>query len=128
MIAHRGDVAVIETARYDVADGHENVRFDVEITLITSVTKTGFVKEVRDAWGALRKVVPNRADTCVRVVPARVVDPGDALAAAKAHHWPGHPDQPQAFASFEEVRKVLTPLRKDIVQLDTVPQPAVESE
>jgi hypothetical protein len=117
--ARRGDIAVIESTRHDYVQGKgSTVRYDVEITLVTSVTKTGFVKEVRDAWGSLRKVTPNRLDTLVRVLPASQVDPGDAMKVAKDHHWPGHPDQPRPFGSLEEVRQALTPHRKDVVQLD----------
>jgi len=35
-----------------------------------------------------------------------------AFAAAKAHTWPGHPTQPKAYESLEEVRAAVRPFRR----------------
>lgn len=44
-------------------------------------------------------------------MPRKAVDISAVLAAAKAHHWPGHPGQPRPFATLEEATAVARSFR-----------------
>lgn len=43
------------------------------------------------------------------VMSAKQVDIAGVLIAAKAHHWPGHPDSPMPFDTFDEAKAVAKP-------------------
>lgn len=115
--ATRGMVLVHhEHSSYWVNDepgkGHSVESDDFTIGVVTSVTREGIVKRFRTAgWGTDR---PGPADKQFRgkVYMAPGIDPEAALEAAKAHTWPGHPEQPMPFRSLEEVRAVLRPVRE----------------
>jgi hypothetical protein len=47
------------------------------------------------------------------MIMAPTVDPDRAIEAAKAHFWPGHPDQPRPYDSLAALRAELDPYRTD---------------
>jgi hypothetical protein len=109
MPAKRGDIAVIVTERRDCHIGKSStIRTEVEVTEVTSVTREGAVKAVRFARrGAPSIPVARLMPHTTYVVPRAEFDVASALDAARAHHWPNHPDQPKHFDSLDEVRGML---------------------
>lgn len=110
--ARRGIIAIATTTTLvPNLRGPVEYRRRCEIVTVTSVSRGGWVLRYRTAWGNevdLRRFGPANRPT---LVLASDVDTAAAEAVAKAHHWPGHPDQPQAFDSLAAIREALAPLR-----------------
>lgn len=106
--ARRGMVAVIRVRHATGTHGHT----DYEIGVVTSVTYDGWVKRYRDAWGSEVDFGYKRRlyEAVAFLVPD--ADPVLAMEIARAHHWPGHPGQPQPFRRLDEVRIALEPSRR----------------
>jgi hypothetical protein len=109
--ARRGIIAIAATTTL-VPKLRGPVEYDhrYEIVTVTSVSRGGWVLRYRTAWGSeidLRRFKLGNRPT---IILASDVDTTAAEAVAKAHHWPGHPGQPQAFESLEAVREALAPL------------------
>lgn len=114
MKAKRGDVAVLVTERRTYMIGQPSeTRTAVDVFEVTSVTRDGLVKAVRSAWaGSAPTLLARMAPASVHLISQDTVSAADALRVAAAHHWPGHPGQPMAFDSLDEVREALRPLVK----------------
>lgn len=113
MKAKRGDsVAIVsETRDYVIGQGSSTAT-RVELGQVTSITRDGAVKAFRSlGWSdssarPIERVVGFRQAI---IIPATQIAPDDVQSVAKAHHWPGHPNQPRPFESLEEVREALRP-------------------
>ena len=111
--ARRGMVCVHVKHQRDWFIGEPNREHDdVVVGIVTGITREGLVRRFKvpsyeDSWNErdLR-----RCGGQVLVCPD--VDPAGAEQAARAHHWPKHPESPRPFASVAEVREALRPHRK----------------
>jgi hypothetical protein len=113
MKAKRGDAIAIVTESRDYVIGRpSSTATRVEVGIVTSITRDGVVKAFRNTWSEspqpIERVVGFKQ--CI-VIPSDVVSPADVMTVAKAHHWPGHPNQPKAFDSLEALREALKPYR-----------------
>jgi hypothetical protein len=104
--AHRGDLAVIVANHPDL--GYQTV----EITEVTSITRDGLVKAIRDTWDTTRPLARVLGVEQVLVVPKTEVDAAAVMKAAKAHTWPDHPNQPRHYESLDEVRALMAEHRQ----------------
>lgn len=112
MQAKRGDLAVIEYINsYTTGDFRRVTRNQYDLAEVTSITRDGMVKAVRDQWGQVRPIDQWFGFQRALVVPAADVDKGAVLAAVAAHHYGGHPGQPKPFDSLDEVRALVGPHR-----------------
>lgn len=109
--ARKGDLVIVEQTRRDFIIGEgsrETTTFDIAV--VASATRDGRVKTYRGVgWGddlVSSNAVPIRHERCY-VSPAADVDIDATMQAAKAHHWPGHPGQPKAFDSLDDVRAIV---------------------
>jgi hypothetical protein len=109
--ARKGDLVIVEQTRHDYIIGQgsqERTTFDVAV--VASATRDGAVKTYRGVgWGdelLSSNSVPARHSRCY-VASAADVDLDATLAAAKAHHWEGHPGQPKSFDSLADVRAIV---------------------
>ncbi len=108
MKARRGDIAVLVTERRNYYIGRgSTVHTDVEIALVTSVTREGTVKAVRHVGSDTTLPVARLPRHTVHIVSAAEFDVAAVLESARAHCWPGHPDQVKPYASLAEVRDML---------------------
>ena len=111
-VAKRGMVLVHEITRRDYIIGEgPREHTDCELGIVTSITRDGLVKRYRNAWGGEQDGPAGRMFRG-RVHLAPGIDPEPAMAAAKAHCWPGHPGQPKPYGSLAEVREALRPFRQ----------------
>lgn len=111
MKAKRGDIAVIVTERRDYYIGQETqTRTEVTLHVVTSITREGIVKAVRDVWDGSTPVPLDRVHACrsaLYIVPQGDVDVPAAMATARAHTYPNS-DTPMAYASVAEVKAMLS--------------------
>lgn len=111
--ARRGDLAVLVSVRQDFVIGQgSSVSTQVDVVQVASVTREGVVKAVRSVWRDSTPLPLARwphANPQVLLVSRDRIDVEAALTAARAHAWPGHPDQPMPFDSVEEARDLLRP-------------------
>jgi hypothetical protein len=108
--ARRGDLVVVHEHVRDYVIGQGASEYDrYEVGVVTSVTRDGLVKRYTGTWGS---EVTIRGHVRCQLVPRAAVDVAGAFAAAKAHTWPGHPTQPKAYESLEEVRAAVRPFRR----------------
>lgn len=116
MQAKRGDLIVrVSTPHTHTIGAATDTRKRVEILEVTNVTRDGMVKAARDIAYDNRAAIPRERWLNVEqvyVIPAADVDKPAVVAAVKAHHYPGHPDQPMPFASVAEVKALLRQHRK----------------
>ncbi len=110
MKAKRGDIAVIVTEeRTFYTNQPTETRTRVDVTEITSITREGIVKAVRNVWGG----VPYSVDihharrSALYVVPKTDVDVPASMAAARAHTFPNS-DTPMPYGSLAEVKAMLS--------------------
>jgi hypothetical protein len=105
--ARRGDIAVLEIR------AHDGIPTRWEIHRVTSITREGVVKATVDPWPNSAPVPYARlfAARC-HIASAATVDADAVMAAARAHHWPGHPDHPMSFDTFEAARDVVKAHRR----------------
>lgn len=111
--AVRGDIAVVETVRrtsYVGRTAQESVSYAV--VLVTSVTRDGQVKAVRDTrWGdAVRRIEHMAGVRGISVVSKKEIDVEAALAHVASHTYPNS-TTPLDYASVAEVRSALRPFR-----------------
>lgn len=114
MKAKRGDIAVIVTEQRDVYIGQEGkTRTRVEVTQVTSITRDGVVKAVRDCWeDSCPQLMANRArHMALYVVPAAEFDVAAAMESARNHAWPNS-TQPRDYDSVVDVKAMLRTHRK----------------
>ena len=113
MKAKRGDsVAIVKKTRDYVMGQGTTERTEVTLAKVTSITRDGWVKAFTEyGWSESTSYPLERVISLGQalVIPASMIDPADVRAVAKAHHWPGHPDQPRPFDSLEEAREALRP-------------------
>ncbi len=106
MIARKGTLIVAEenSRTYStVADTSHTAR-SYRLGVVSSATRGGGVRTWQDiATGDAPK--PMRG--AFWVVPAEVATVAKAAEIAKAHCWPGHPNQPKAFDSLEDIKAAL---------------------
>jgi hypothetical protein len=119
MKAKRGDLAVTVIVTGGL-DGQTPARTDVRVTHVTSVTRAGHVKEVCDVgvastpypiWNGLRP-----PGSLLYIASASEVDVIAVLDAARAHHYPGHLDQPMGYSDLYEVLEMVCTHRKETTQ------------
>jgi len=114
MEARKGDLILIE--RKEIISSltePRRERVTYEFGMVASATRDGVVK----SWHMLQwgegvispndVVLPRHAR--MWVMPKKGIDVLGALAAAKAHHWDGHPNQPKPFDTFEDARECVRP-------------------
>jgi hypothetical protein len=108
--AKRGDLAILVTTRRDFYIG-EGTResTEVEVCEVTNTTRDGVAKRVRPARYGTPMDVTHRHR--VFIVPAAEIDVAAALEVAAKHPWPSGP-LGMPYASLDEVKAVLRPLRK----------------
>lgn len=122
--ARKGDLILVEevTRNHYSAAAHAEAKAagrtlaEVEkrykFGVVASATREGEVKTWRQV-GYGEEVTSHYAQPIGYanrwVLSAKAIDVVGALTAAKAHHWPGHPDQPRAFDSFDEARDLARP-------------------
>jgi hypothetical protein len=119
MKARRGDVVlIVRTTRDYIIGQAARERTDCSFALVSSITRDGMVKKVRRiAYGSdVLESAPSDLGLHDRVyvLPATDVDVTGLLAAAKAHHWPDHPNQPMPFGGVDEARELARPFRKEV--------------
>ena len=115
MTARKGDLIVVECVSHSYAvKGPRTVNTTYRVGVVASATRDGQVK----TWQA-----NGYGDQLLSGYPqpirydhnwttsAKEIDVDGALGAAKAHHWEGHPGQPQDFDTLEEVRVALRPFK-----------------
>jgi hypothetical protein len=129
--AHKGDRILVEdvTANHYTTTAHAETQAagrtlsDTTTTytfgLVASATREGEVKTWRRIGYGDELTTGGYAEP-IRyqrrwVLSAKQVDVAGVLTAAKAHHWPGNPDQPQGFDSFDEAKAVAKPFLKAAV-------------
>lgn len=113
--ARRGDAVVIQQHRvtYMISQPSQE-HDDFEVGIVTGISRDGMVRKWRSAWyGAdgAGVAIPERRSG-LWLLPAAEFDVTAVIEAARAHCWPGHPDQPMPFASLGEVRKAMRPCRR----------------
>lgn len=81
--------------------------------IVDSATREGEVKTWRQLSGGEALVSTGYAQPMGQsrrwVLSAKQIDVTGVLKAAQAHHWPGHPDSPRPFNSYEQAREVARP-------------------
>ena len=123
--ARKGDLILVEyrsrphyTARVLVeakARGRTlpDVQTEYVFGMVASTTRDGEVRTWRET-GFGDQLLMTAAQQIGRdrhwVLSAKMIDVAAALTAAKAHHWPGHPGQPQSFETFEQAHQAVLPL------------------
>lgn len=112
--ARKGDLVVVEQRTSTYFTGRGTVfATEFNVGVVASATREGTVKTWRHlGYGEdllSTGAQPIRYDKCY-VLPKSRIDVDAALVAAKLHCWPGHPTQPKAFDSIEDVRECLRPL------------------
>jgi hypothetical protein len=125
--ARKGDLILIETVTrnsYSVAArmeakaaGRELSQEDTTYTfgVVASATREGYVK----SWSSVgygdelvsTYAMPIGTKERRWVVGQKDIDVPAAMKAAKAHHWDGHPGQPQPFDSLKEATDTVRPFR-----------------
>jgi hypothetical protein len=98
--ARRGGRAVIVAT-------HPDLGFRVEITEITSITRDGHVKAIRDSWGMTWPLARYLGVEQVLIVSKSEVDTAAVMTATKAHTWSGHSNQPRPYESLDEAHAVV---------------------
>lgn len=110
--AKRGDLAVIVTTSHDYVIGTgRTVRESAELVTVTSVTRDGVVKAVRDYSGSVRDLTRPSAGRRVLVLPAATVDATAAVTAYAERRYPSAPHSSMVppFGSVDEARSFLRP-------------------
>lgn len=109
-------VAAVAEAR-DAGRALPTASADFWFGIVASATRDGLVKTwTRINWGETLDMTGHaeKIGNCGHwTLPAKVVDVTAVLTAAQAHHWPGHPGQPQAFASYDEAVETTRAHRTD---------------
>lgn len=109
--ARRGDlVAVVTVDRMVVIGQPATTRTRVEVGTVTNITRDGAVRKYRPVWSDHPVDLSRSRHECLYVLAADRIDVPAALDVARAHCWPGHPDQPMPFESVDELRDALRPL------------------
>lgn len=117
MKAKRGDIAVIVTERRDsYINGPTQVRTEVEIKVITSITREGLVKAVR-GLGSDSPAYPfeqfHARRVALYIVSAAEFDVAGAIESARKHTYPNS-DTPRAYDSLTEAKDMLRAHRLDV--------------
>ena len=112
----KGDLIIVEHTTHDYVIGQGRTeRVEFRVGVVASATRDGVAKSWFDiGWGdelLSGYAQPVRSGDRARVVSAKEIDVPAVLAAAKEHHWPGHPGQPMPFGSLDEVRDLARPFR-----------------
>lgn len=108
--AKRGDLVLVVEDRREFIIGQEAQEYVAAVVgIVASIDRLGHVKRYASTWGSVC-AMPARARALV--VSKADIDVTAAFDAAKAHTYPGHPTQPQPFASIDEAREFLRPFRK----------------
>lgn len=115
MTARKGDLIVVECVSHSYAvKGPRTVNTTYRVGVVDSASRTGTVKTWR-AVGYGDQLLSSYAQGVKYdkhwVMSEKDVDVDGALGAAKAHHWEGHPGQPQDFDTLDEVRAALRPFK-----------------
>jgi hypothetical protein len=116
MKAKRGDLAVIVSHISDFVIGQPMTTHDqVEVCVVTSVTRDGVIKAVRRASWAItiemrRLVHPHET----YVVPQADVDVEAAMETAAANPWPTSGTPGKYYDSLDEVKAMLRGLRSGV--------------
>lgn len=116
--ARRGDIAVLERRRrityINPGDQPEREESEYSVTVVSSVTRAGAVKAIRDLrWSD--EAVPKPLERIVGLVkvylvPQTQIDVDAAITTARAHTYPNS-DTPRPYGSMEDVLAALNPHR-----------------
>lgn len=105
-IARRGDLAALVSEHVDAYIGAESVRRTVvELGVVTSVSREGVAKAVRDVWGSVRAIA--RGERVLLVYRDRVDAEAVRLAAAERVYVGTR--QPRPFDSVDEAVAFVRP-------------------
>lgn len=117
--ARRGDLALLVEEHWDYVLG-EGVRerTTVEVCVVTSVTRRGLIKRLRDSWGGELAYRPGRYQW-VGIIAKGRVDVEAAHQAARERVYPGT-SQPRPFDSVEEAQEFLRPLLREQVPVSSL--------
>lgn len=130
-VARKGDLILVEETRsnsYSVAAYREARAKGRELPRTTTTYAFGVVASatregVAKSWfpvGYGDQAVSEYAQPLTQrfglarrtwVMSRKEIDVAAVMQAAKAHHWPGHPGQPQAFDTYEEACAIARPYR-----------------
>jgi hypothetical protein len=109
----KGDLAVIKRTRSDVGaagTSTQGPRTTYEIGTVLSVNVRGIVQSARSLYGGTIKRGQYAVDDIIYESSKRV-DVAAAIAAARRHHYPGHPGQPMDYESLGDVTRAFMPYR-----------------
>jgi len=109
----KGDLAVIKRTRQDtgaVGTPTQGARTTYEIGTVLSVNIRGIVQSARSLYGSTIKRGDYAVDDIIYESSKRV-DVAAAIAAARRHHYPGHPGQPMDYDSLGDVTRAFMPYR-----------------
>lgn len=116
--ARRGDLAVIER-RISVymLNGRTERSYAYDVVLVTSVTRTGEVKAIREIqWGddvAVQPVARIVGLESVRIISKDVVNVPEVIAHVQTHTYPDR-STPMPYKSLQAVREAIRPFRTDV--------------
>lgn len=116
--ARRGDLAVIERrTSMAMVHGRTEQTYAYAVVLVTSVTRTGGVKAVREIqWGndvAVQPVARIMGLESIRIISKDVVNVPEVIAHVQTHTYPGH-NTPMPYESLQAVRDAIRPFRTDV--------------
>lgn len=116
MKARKGDLVLVERTERSYAIGQPTTeRTTYTFGVVHSATREGVVK----TWSPVGygdQLVSDYGQQIGRdtayVMPKSDIDVTGVLGAAKAHHWPGHPGQPQPFDSLDAAKNAARPFKR----------------
>lgn len=121
--ARRGDLAVIERRTSTVmVHGRTEQTYAYDVVLVTSITRTGEVKAIKEIqWGdavAVKSVARITGLESVRIISKDVVNVPEVIARVQTHTYPGH-GTPMPYKSLQAVREAIRPFRTDVKPTET---------
>jgi hypothetical protein len=114
----KGDLILVERVDRDYyTDGFGVIeRTSYEFGVVAAATRDGVAKTwCGVGWGdnlisdGYAQPVASRSISRHWVLSAKEIEVEGVLRAAKAHHWPNHPDQPMPFASLDDAKAAARP-------------------
>lgn len=129
--ARKGDLILVEETRanhYSVAAVREaeakgrtlpSATTTYAFGVVASATREGVAKSWfpvgygDETVSAYATLITQRFGSAPRtwVMSRKEIDVAAVMEAAKAHHWPGHPGQPQSFETFDDACAIARPHR-----------------
>lgn len=120
--ARRGDLAVIERRNSTaVWNGHTTRSYAYDVVLVTSVTRAGEVKAVREIqWGddvAVQPIARIVGLESVRTISKDIVNVPEVIAHVRTHTYPNSVT-PMPYESLQAVREAIRPFRTDVTPVE----------